>query len=61
MGVNRITAMSYICYAWRYNDSSQGRLSREGESLEDFKRRMENIFPHSEDWYRQYSEWKEIF
>lgn len=50
-----------ICYAWRHNDCPQGRLSREGESFKEFKKRMEIIFPDSEDWYRQYSEWKEIF
>lgn len=70
MEVNRIIIMAnfletiprkVICYAWKYQECSQGRLSRDGESFKEFKKRMETIFPDSEDWYRQYSEWKEIF
>lgn len=52
---------TYICYIWRYNCDSQSMLSREGESFEDFKQRVQYIFPYTEGWHYRYSEFKEIW
>lgn len=36
-------------------------LSREGESLFDFAKRAKEIYPNSEDYHHQFSEFKIIF
>ena len=54
-------ATIYITYIWKYNTSSHGMLSRENESLKDFKSRCESIYPTDSDWHHQFSEFKEIW
>ena len=51
----------YICRAWRVGDETCS-LSRvqEGETLEGFKKRMSDVFPFSEGWHAEYSEWNRI-
>lgn len=51
----------YICRAWRVSDESCA-LSRvqENETLENFQKRMDCIFPFSEGWHLEYSEWNRI-
>ena len=51
----------YICIAWKSNreDYTFSRV-RENESLKDFKKRMNYIFPSSEGWYLAYSEWNSL-
>ena len=51
----------YICRAWRVSEETC-LLSRvqEGENLEDFKKRMSDVFPFSEGWHTAYSEWNRI-
>ena len=50
----------YIAYIWKYNHEKVARMSRNGESLSDFKARVSNIFPAFEDWHVQFSEFNEI-
>ena len=54
-------ATRYIAYIWKYNTSSHGMLSRDNESLKDFKSRCESIYPTDNDWHHQFSEFKEIW
>ena len=53
--------MTYICYLWRYNDIHTACLSYGGESLKSFKERVEKIYPYTEGYHHQYSEFKEIY
>lgn len=53
--------MKYIVYAWKYDYTRTAALSREGETLEEFKKRVSDIFPHTEGWHCQLSEFKEIW
>ncbi len=46
-------------YIWKYNQNSHAILSREGESFENFKTRVQSIYPYFEGW--RYSEFKEIW
>lgn len=54
-------ATRYIDYIWKYNTSSHGILSRENESLKDFKSRCEFIYPTDNGYHHQFSEFKEIW
>ena len=53
-------ATRYIAYIWKYNTSSHGMLSRENESLKDFKSRCKSIYPTDNGYHHQFSEFKEI-
>lgn len=53
--------MQYICYIWKYNNNKSAILSRDNESFEDFKKRVQSIYPHTEGWHWRYSEFKEIW
>lgn len=53
-------ATRYIAYIWKCNTSSHGILSRDNESLKDFKSRCEHIYPIDNGWHHQFSEFKEI-
>ena len=52
----------FICRIWKYNSESYCSLSRvrEGENLEEFKIRMSNVYPISEGWHLEYSEFKPL-
>ena len=54
-------ATRYIAYIWKYSTSSHGMLSRENESLKDFKSRCEFIYPTNNGYHHQFSEFKEIW
>ena len=51
----------YICRAWK-GDNEFCSLSRvrESEPLKDFKERMDYVFPFSEGWHLEYSEWNRL-
>ena len=51
----------YICVAWKSNkeDHAFSRV-QENESLENFKERMNYVFPLEEGWHLEYSEWNKI-
>ena len=51
--------ITYIVYLWKYNSKSTAMLSRNGESLKEFKKRAMDIYPYTED--HRYSEFKEIY
>lgn len=53
--------MKYICRIWSYNKNTTCILSRDNELLQEFKQRVQNVYPYSEDWHHEYSEFKEIF
>lgn len=53
--------MTYICYIWKYNGYRTAVLSHDNESLEDFKKRVREIYPYSEGYYHRFSEFKEIY
>ena len=53
--------ITYIVYLWKYNSKSTAMLSRNGESLKEFKKRAMDIYPYTEGWHHRYSEFKEIF
>lgn len=53
--------IQYICYIWKHNCNSNAMLSRVNESFEDFKHRVAMIYPYSEGYYWQFSEFKEIY
>lgn len=59
--ITTIMATRYIAYIWKYSTSSHGMLSRENESLKDFKNRCESIYPTDNGWHHQFSEFKEIW
>ena len=52
----------YICVVQRYEHDDICYFSRvwEDETLEQFKNRMNQMFPASRDLYLAYSEWKNI-
>lgn len=52
--------IKFIVYAWKYNLDRATMLSRKGESLCDFKSRVASIFPDSEGWFCDFSEYQEI-
>ena len=54
-------ATRYIAYIWKCNTSSHGMLSRENESLKDFKSRCKRIYPTDNGWYHQFSKFEEIW
>lgn len=41
----------YISYIWKYNTSSHGMLSRENESLKDFKSRCMHTYSVDDGWH----------
>jgi hypothetical protein len=51
----------YIVYAWKHDYTRTAALSRDNETLEEFRNRCHNIFPHTEGWHCQFSEFKEIW
>lgn len=51
----------YIVYAWKHDYTRTAALSRDNETLEEFRKRMHDIFPHTEGWHCQFSEFKEIW
>lgn len=53
--------MQYICYIWKYNHNNTAILSRDNESLENFKKRVKEIYSYSEDYHHRFSEFKEIY
>lgn len=53
-------ATRYIAYIWKYNSSPSAMLSRDNESLKDFKSRCEFIYP-TNNYHHQFSEFKEIW
>lgn len=53
--------MQYICRIWSYNKPSYCMLSRDNESFEDFKHRVQDIYPYNEGYYHQFSKFKEIY
>ena len=53
--------ITYIVYLWKYNSESTAMLSRNGESLKEFKKRAMDIYPYMEGWHHRYSEFKEIY
>ena len=53
--------MQYIAYIWSYLNGKTAVLSRENETLEDFRKRVYSCYPPIEDWHCQFSEFKEIF
>ena len=58
-----ITTMAtrYIAYIWKYNTSSHGMLSRDNETLKDFKNRCEFVYPVNNGYHHQFSEFNEIW
>ena len=54
-------ATRYIAYIWKCNTSSHGMLSRENESLKDFKRECEFIYLTNNGYHHQFSEFKKIW
>lgn len=52
--------MKYIAYIWKYGDKT-AMLSRDNESLEEFKKRVTSVYPYTYDWHYQFSEFKEIY
>ena len=53
--------ITYIVYLWKYNSKSTAMLSRNGESLKEFKKRAMDSYPYTEGWHHRYSEFKEIY
>lgn len=54
-------ATRYIAYIWKYNTSSHGMLSRDNETLKDFKNRCEFVYPVNNGYHHQFSEFNEIW
>lgn len=52
--------MKYICVANKYGRDNTCEFSRLNETFQEFKKRMNEIFPFSEDWHLSYSEWNRI-
>ena len=52
----------YICVASKYGCDNTCLFSRvqEGETLKDFQKRMDYVFPFSEGWHLEYSEWNRL-
>lgn len=53
--------MKYICRIWSYNKPAYCMLSRDNESFEEFKQRVQYVYPYEEDYHYQFSEFKEIY
>lgn len=51
---------SYIAFIWRHYDETRARVSRDGETLSEFKTRVFNVFPSYENWHAQFSEFKAL-
>jgi hypothetical protein len=51
----------YIAYIWSYTKGKTAMLSKEGETLADFRKRVYNCYSPTEDWHCQFSEFKEIY
>lgn len=56
-----LTSQQIDKYLWKYNNNSHAMLSRDGESFEEFKNRVQTIYPYMEGWHHRYSEFKEIY
>ena len=54
-------ATRYIAYIWKYNSFPSAMLSRDNESLKDFKSRCMHTYSVDGGWHHQFSEFKEIW
>ena len=52
--------MKYICRITSYNRPDYSMLSRDNELFDDFRRRVQYVYPYNEDYHYQFSEFKEI-
>jgi hypothetical protein len=51
----------YICRIWSYGGNAECMLSRDNESLKEFRERVISVFPYTEGYHHQFSEFKEIW
>jgi hypothetical protein len=51
----------YICRIWSYGRNAECMLSRDNESLKEFRERVISVFPYTEGYHHQFSEFKEIW
>ena len=54
-------ATRYIAYIWAHNTSANALMSRDNETLKDFKSRCMFIYPVDGGWHHQFSEFNEIW
>lgn len=52
--------MKYICRIWSYKMPTTCMLSNDNESLQEFKKRVQHIYPFDLDYFHQYSKFEEI-
>lgn len=54
-------ATRYIAYIWKHNSSPNSMLSRDNETLKDFKSKCMFIYPIDNGYHHQFSEFNKIW